>query len=1669
MIENPPYQDLLGLPFIKGGRDPKTGLDCTGLVMEMLRRCGHDPEGLIDPETYGMEWMNVQGSIWPQDVVFLHDEKHVAYCVEKGLLIHAREGSGVSLAKVSRQKEYITRVMRLVPASASIKWPLGNKGPGVQIMRRKMYSQDKAMSVSPIKKANSAGLFGRALDAILGRNAVLYDYIPEDIKNTKAVFLIRHNGRVIDSKDMVSIRPVDGDCITITRIPGIEAFLISAAIAVVLTIAYYAYDTYIYQPFLDRAEKAGHYGPSYMFGQFRTQSAEGMPVPFGYGEARLGGQYLNRFTRPLNEQDYAYMLIGLGWGPIASATDFELNGVDAVSMLAYQSDLARAHGAAGYTIRPTPTLRGYYYYFASGQLMVQNPTRIYVRRGHTDQDAITDFDDDITSLSYNTQLLNSTPIVLSGTIECEKVGIKIEFKPYGLYQINSDGYPHSWDVTFRYRYRSHAGPGAWQPWAEWSYQRRRKSPFPVMYYITMPRKDVWDVQIERTQKDSDPTDKTPQFGDAYVTEYQQIVEDNHKYPSIAVWALKAVGTEQLGGQVPSGSAHVHQRKIQDIQSASRFYPSEFNVTAGSDASGNRTYTITAPHSFKAGDVVSIDGLIDYPNTGYSWNEVAETAYNVKSTSIDVYSGNPYGSSPTGAFPGKAYKASKNPAAAILDLLYNKTYGGGKYLDTQMTVGITMATGVFSAGETLASEDLFYGTVRDVTGSGPYYDYTIEADEGFPIYGKEIEGSSGLTGTVGEIGELFQADLESFYDASVVYESHVPDGSGITGAVGATSATGATLLYVTGLTGVTAKDTVVVNRDGVREEVCEVVSKGATYLNIVNGLSYWHTATTADSVEKSEQRNQTDIVFERSMPLLQALQRIATNANSWLFTVGEKFYLKPLKAETSLGIISMGNISKEYNLTISYPPKGTRPNVCRVRYFDRDNGFDEDSVGYEDPTAITNSEDLIEMERDGTGIGRRSEAYRLAVRTIKEAQGIDAILEWVMDVDAIDFMPGDVRTIQYDVPGWGTAGGRVKSSTNTTFTTKQTITLGAGTYYVLVRHQDGTEELRQISTAAGSHRSFTVSSNWTTNPSAGDVFAIGLGSAVAKQIRIFDWEMAENFQAKIRAYADADSIYDFDPLLLTEESASELPDPRAIPPDPTDLTLNETQAVDKDGVLRSVIDVNFVKPEHPVYSHSEIWYTRSLGPWDEYGVKQPIGTTSPGNAEISHVEGVAVTDTYVAYTDTYNNRVIVLNRAGLTYSHQFGTLGTGNTNFNHPCGITTDGTYWYIVDRVNNRVKKHQMDGTYVAEIGSLGSTDGKFDQPWDIDYNATTNLLYVLDSGNSRFQVINTAMAFVNKGGSAGSGDGQLDEPKGICSVSNRILIADTGNQRVQYFSTTSYAFTKKIAIGTGIDDGEFLRPVGIESDGLKIWVGDSGYVSGVPYSRIIVFNFQDGSFSETIGSEAGRGVDEFDWPFDMMLDPDDEEYLYVADRNNQRVVCHMVVWPSNDDWEFLGTSQTGHYRITEPPQPGTIITVSVLPVSFTGQKRLVNSGVQEQLEVKGLALTPDDVPQAWIRYLSRTQMQLYWNQTTDRHTHSYEVKKGDDEESASTVATDITELFFNVPVENGKVISYWIYGKNKGGVLSENGKQITINSSPASTRPYQGSVVSATLNSVSGASGGSG
>src|SRR5215216_665240 len=96
--------------------------------------------------------------------------------------------------------------------------------------------------------------------------------------------------------------------------------------------------------------------------------------------------------------------------------------------------------------------------------------------------------------------------------------------------------------------------------------------------------------------------------------------------------------------------------------------------------------------------------------------------------------------------------------------------------------------------------------------------------------------------------------------------------------------------------------------------------------------------------------------------------------------------------------------------------------------------------------------------------------------------------------------------------------------------------------------------------------------------------------------------------------------------------------------------------------------------------------------------------------------------------------------------------------------------------------------------GQYSSEDGQMRSPAGIAVDSSSGNVYVADTGNNRIQVFSTNGTFVTKwGGEYGSADGQMRSPAGIAvdSSSGNVYVADTGNNRIQVFSTNGTFVTK--------------------------------------------------------------------------------------------------------------------------------------------------------------------------------------------------------------------------------------------------------------------------------------
>jgi tripartite motif-containing protein 71 len=165
------------------------------------------------------------------------------------------------------------------------------------------------------------------------------------------------------------------------------------------------------------------------------------------------------------------------------------------------------------------------------------------------------------------------------------------------------------------------------------------------------------------------------------------------------------------------------------------------------------------------------------------------------------------------------------------------------------------------------------------------------------------------------------------------------------------------------------------------------------------------------------------------------------------------------------------------------------------------------------------------------------------------------------------------------------------------------------------------------------------------------------------------------------------------------------------------------------------------------------------------------------------------------------------------------------------------------------------------------------------------NHILVADSGNHRVQAFDSLGNFVAEFGSFGTGDGQFNTPQGLAvDASGRVLVADQGNSRlvVLSFDGTEFGYLDSFAAG-------FNTPTGVAVDAQgNIAVADTGN------DRVVVLDAEGGFLAEYTEPNDGYSGP-FDAPRGVAVAPCGN--LVVADTGNRRVVTVRGALPGCKTW----------------------------------------------------------------------------------------------------------------------------------------------------------------------------
>jgi RHS repeat-associated protein len=305
----------------------------------------------------------------------------------------------------------------------------------------------------------------------------------------------------------------------------------------------------------------------------------------------------------------------------------------------------------------------------------------------------------------------------------------------------------------------------------------------------------------------------------------------------------------------------------------------------------------------------------------------------------------------------------------------------------------------------------------------------------------------------------------------------------------------------------------------------------------------------------------------------------------------------------------------------------------------------------------------------------------------------------------------------------------------------------------------------------------------------------------------------------------------------------------------------------------------------------------------YVYRSSYGAGGSGNGQLSNPGAIAKdAEGNLWVADTANNRVEEFSSGG-TYIQKFGTVGTGNGQLKSPKGIAVDseGRVW-VVDTGNNRIQLFSNTGTYLFQFGTLGSLESNssfvyFKEPTGIAYLSKDNRMLVADTGNNRIQEFsaNSEVRYQGKFGSNGSGNLQLNKPEGIAvdsSLPTHVWVADTGNNRVKEFDEWGGGYVTQFGL-LGSGNGQLNKPKGvaIDSEG-NVLVADGGNSRVQSFSSSGTYQFQFGT--------VGTGEKQMKAPAALTLDGSND--AYVLDTGNNRIEKWQ---PAGSYHESSGTGGT--------------------------------------------------------------------------------------------------------------------------------------------------------------------
>jgi hypothetical protein len=280
------------------------------------------------------------------------------------------------------------------------------------------------------------------------------------------------------------------------------------------------------------------------------------------------------------------------------------------------------------------------------------------------------------------------------------------------------------------------------------------------------------------------------------------------------------------------------------------------------------------------------------------------------------------------------------------------------------------------------------------------------------------------------------------------------------------------------------------------------------------FAQWCDTMVDDGDGGTEKQYRFNGIFDREMTAWESAMKVCKMACGTPWFSGHIIRVAIDKTTTASQLFCASNIRTGF--TETYFDKNETATQYDVRYNDEEGGYIPQTL----TIARKDAASEIGSTMDGFGHTKRSQVWRRARRQLRVNQYMRRMIELPVSLDSIYTVLGDVVHVQHPAQNRAT-GARITIVNSTSkITVSESLTMGAGTYSVVIRTISAGDEYvtsyTVTSITGADNNEINISGTFTYTPSVNDIVSFGEAAKVTDLYRVKAFERKGDGKAVILA-------------------------------------------------------------------------------------------------------------------------------------------------------------------------------------------------------------------------------------------------------------------------------------------------------------------------------------------------------------------------------------------------------------------------------------------------------------------------------------------------------------------------------------------------------------------------